>query len=117
METWGGTDQTHITKIQKLQDSAAKMALSHVKKTQKLSKYQRRQQLKFNSIQDEIKLSTMKMTYKIINQKIPEQLSEMMAINNSENIIQSQKKLQTKPKFFEQKPENMNDFQKQSIPL
>ena len=86
--------------IQKLQDKAANLALKGTKNAERLSKYQKNKQLNWLPIDQEIKLSTMKMVNKILLTSVPVGLSQRMPENTTAPRIMVHHKLSTKPVFL-----------------
>ena len=98
IDAWGGASQTSLTKIQTIQDKAAKFILGP--KAAKKSTEQRRQILKWPSIQQEIRLSTLRITHNIVHNQIPEELATKMKLNTRNLTIKKTFKLDTKPKHL-----------------
>ena len=65
-----------------------------------LSDRQRQRLLQWLPIKSKILFSTHKMTYRVINNKIPEDLSLLMPINNKSLQIKDKMKLDTKPAWL-----------------
>ena len=69
-DAWGGTNATQISKVQTLQDRAAKIVLG-LPATRK-SNQQRLQLMGWPNVKDEIKLATIRLTHKILHHGYPE---------------------------------------------
>ena len=97
-------------KLQKLQERMSKYILKpnsseiHDKiqsqKIFRLSDRQCQRLLQWLPIKSEILVSTPKMTYRVINNKIPEELSSLMPINSKSLRIKDKMKLDTKPAWL-----------------
>ena len=98
LETWGGAAKTLRSKIQKLQDKASELALPRQYKFKSSS--QRQKVLGWLSIEDEIYRSTCTLTYRILNEGIPQKMAELMPGNFKTLRIRDHKKLGTKPKWL-----------------
>ena len=81
IEAWGGASKTVLSKIQLIQNQAAKLALS--KDKYNLNSRQKQQLLNWHSIETEIEIATHKYTWKVINMKIPKELSSQMPLNQN----------------------------------
>ena len=97
-DTWGGVSKILITRIQILQDRAAKVALGHL--YEKKSKSQRLKLLGWPCITDEVKIATLRLTHKVLHQGSPDELALKMPKNKRNWIIKKTFKLDTKPKFL-----------------
>ena len=100
IENWGGTNQSNITIIQKLQDQAANIALKGTKNVEKLSMSQKHVKLKWLSIPMEVELATANMVHKVINKGVPAELKELMPMNTVTSRIQIHRKLAAKPRIL-----------------
>ena len=98
LETWGGGSKSLIKRIQNLQDQASKLAIG--KLHPKYSPSQRQTKLNWLPINDEITLSTMAFTWKIIHLHIPEEMNSVMPENQTGHRIQAHRKLAAKPKWL-----------------
>ena len=96
IETWGGADKSLISKIQRLQDQAGKISCGNLHPRD--SNRMRQTRLGWLPIQKEIELATHVYTWKVINMKVPEELSARMPVNTSGRRIQEQRKLFKRPK-------------------
>ena len=110
IETWGGAKATNITKLQNLQNSAAKLALKSNPRNNTMSNRQRHNELSWLMISEEIKYATMKLTHKILNKGKPEELTALMPANKNGLRIESQNKLNTKPKYLMKNRRTQNTF-------
>ena len=100
LEIWGGAKKSLITIVQKLQDRASEIALKGLKNADRLSKSQRNKILKWLPIEEEIKLSTMKMVNKILLTSVPAGLAALMPKNEIAPRIMVHHKLASKPTFL-----------------
>ena len=98
IESWGGVQKTLVTKLQNIQDKMTKLTLGRDGRT--LSARQRQRKLYWLPISKEIELAACKMTYRLINNSIPEELSTVMPLNTKGLRIKEQKKLDTKPSWI-----------------
>ena len=98
IETWGGCLKGTISKIQNLQEKAARIAYGS--QDPRKSNRQIQTELGWLPIVDKIKLATFKMVYTIINKRIPEELAAKMPINSAGRRVQQQRKLATKPRWL-----------------
>ena len=98
LESWGGAPRSLISKIQKIQEQASKLAVPH--KHRNKNSRQREEILGWLSVQNEISRATLVQTYKIINGGKPEELASVMPINKKSPRIMEHKKLDNKPKWL-----------------
>ena len=110
IESWGGTTMEDINKIQKIQNNV----INDITKDKMLwfkTIHQKHAAVKWLSVKSEILMSTHKMTFNVLNNKIPEVLATKMKINNSNNRIGEHRKLGVKPKWLTKKLLYSNCFQ------
>ena len=98
IESWGGTNKANIKLIEKEMFTAAKYALG--KEDRYKSDRFRLRKLGWLELEKEIKFSEMKITHKILNQNILEEMSIIMPMNTNNNRIQNHRKLGTKPRYL-----------------
>ena len=98
IKTWGGAQLTSISKIQKLQDRMSKLTLNHRHKN--LSASQRQHLLGWLTVKQEIISASHKMTFKVVNFKIPEEISPLMPLNENSLCLKGTNKLAAKPAWL-----------------
>ena len=98
IDAWGGAGKTLISKVQNLQNQAAKVVLGY--KAEKMSHNQRLNKLKWPTVNQEVKLATLRMTHGIIYRQTPEELSTKMPLNMRCWNVNGTRKLDTKPKHL-----------------
>ena len=97
IETWGGCKKTTINRIQKIQDKV--IELTTASKGDRRSMNKKQSDLKWLSVEDEIKMATFKMTYSILNLGQPEIMAIKMPQNKNGLRMESQKKAVNKTKM------------------
>ena len=97
-ESWGGAQQTLLTKVQSIQNRVVKNILG--KEHYNKSLRQKHLILNWLSVKAEIEQSTHKLTHKILNENIPEEISARMSMNTKSLRIGLHRKLDTKPKWL-----------------
>ena len=108
MDAWSGVRLTLMSKIQDIQDRVAKHTLG--RDGERMSKSQRLKTLNWLSVRQEARMSTLRLTHKIIHQGIPEELSEKMPINKTNTRLSTAKKLATKPKWLNKNKQTTSSF-------
>ena len=107
-ESWGGSRKTLIEKIQTIQNKVIKYTLGpehHKKSTRQMHKI-----IGWLPVLGDIEQSTFKMTHKILNSKIPEEISEKMPMNLKSLRIGQHRKLDKKPKWLNTNKLSMKTF-------
>ena len=79
LETWGGAAKTLVSRVQILQNQASKLALP--RQYQFKTSRQRQNILGWFDIEDEVKRATFVQTFKILNDKKPQELANVMGMN------------------------------------
>ena len=101
MDTWGGMSKSLINKIQTLQNQAASIALG--KTHYNLTSSQKERILNWLPIQKEIDYTIYKMSHKILNSNVPEEMSSVMPMNMAGHRIKEHRKFASKPKMADKK--------------
>ena len=114
IETWSGAKKSNINSIQKLQETAAKIALKGQKGMEKMSKSQRQKSLKWLSIQEEAKYAIFRTVHNIINNQIPAELHQLMPINYTSPKLEIHSKLAVKPKHLNRTSLSTSTFRNQA---
>ena len=108
VDAWAGVGQGHLTKVQKLQDRVAKATLG--KSGDRMSKSQRLKTLGWLPFRQEATLATMRITHKILNSGIPEEIAGKMHKNTTNLKLMSANKLRTKPKSLNKNLRTLSSF-------
>ena len=98
IESWGGALKTTITKLQNIQDKMTKLTLGN--RGQNMSSKQRQRFLGWLPIHLEIQSAAHRMTFKVINSQIPEEIASLMPMNNKALRIANKRTLDTKPAWL-----------------
>ena len=98
IDAWGGVNKTLQAKVQAIQDRVTRSTLGL--KAAKKSSYQREKELGWLSVQQEVIMSTHRMTHKIVYKAVPEELAAKMPLNTTNLRLKEAHKLDTKPKFL-----------------
>ena len=85
--------------------------MSH--KYSRLSSHQRENELGWLPVREEIKLSTLRMTHKVVHQSIPEELACRMPLNSCNLRLMEAKKLDTKPRSLNRNKRTRASFHSQ----
>ena len=80
-----------------------------------MSNLQIRQKLKWLSIEQEVKMATLRLTHKILYKNIPEELLSKMPVNSSNTRLTSAKKACNKTKVPKQKQKDKILIKKQGL--
>ena len=98
IESWGGCSKGLITKVQNLQEKAARIAGGREDEKKPILRIQK--ELKWLPIKTEIKIATFKQVYTILNKNTPAEILSVMPMNKNGRRIETQRKLATKPRWL-----------------
>ena len=107
-KSWGGSKKSLIDKIQSIQDKVIKNTLGPAFYNK--SSRQKHNKIGWLTVQGDIDQTTFKMTHRILNENIPEEIASKMPMNLKSLRIGLHRQLDTKPKWLTKKKVANNSF-------